>query len=142
MSVKLKNLTDAELARQMADTKFAKRITDAEIKSRRENLPKYKNDMTPEQLALAGALYAEQLKRYKKKIKEYNKAAIAATGLEHGDKVTRLQVGLFGMGCAEYFGKVIYDKRGRLAIRTTQCDGSGRKTFPLNKGWKKEYTEN
>ena len=119
-----------------------KKLTDIELESHRENLPRYKNDMTEEQLTESDALYAEQTRRYKKKIKEYNKAATAATELEHGDKVTRLQVGLFGMGCAEYFGKVIYDKRGRLAIRTKQCDGSGRKTFPLNKGWKKEYVEN
>ena len=93
--------------------------------------------MTEEQLTESDALYAEQLRRYKKKIKEYNKAATKATGLKHGDKVKRLQANLFGLTTVEYFGKVIYDKNGRLVIRIKMCDGSGRKTFPINKGWKK-----
>lgn len=114
-----------------------KEMTDDELQSHRKNLPKYKNNMTEEQLEFADAIYTEQLRRYKEKIKEHNKAATEATGLKRGDRVKRLQASLFGLATVEYFGKVIYDKRGRLTIRTTQCDGAGRKTFPINKGWKK-----
>ena len=121
-------------------------LTDEEITERRLALPKYKNDMTVEQSAESSALYAEQRRRYKERIKatatEYNKAATGATGLKHGDKVEFYVPGLFGaMGLSEkYQGKVIYDKKGRLSIRTTFADGSGRKTFSINKAWKKTVT--
>jgi len=112
-------------------------LSDAELKARRNDLPKYKNDMNLVQRSIADAIYLEQLRRYKGKVAEYNKKATEATGLKHGDKVSRFQTAAFGTGGEEYTGKVIYDKNGRLAIRTDRPDGTGRKTFPINKGWEK-----
>lgn len=117
-------------------TKIEK-MTDSQLEAERRDLPKYQNDMTTDQRDKAFAIYAEQLKRYKAKVAEYNATATKETGLKHGDKVSRFQPGLFGTGGEEYIGKVIFDRNGRLAIRTKKCDGSGRKTFKINKGWKK-----
>lgn len=114
-----------------------KNMTNEQLNVYRNKLPKYKNYMTNEQLIEADAIYLEQLKRYKKKVKEYNEAAMKATGLKHGDNVERFQLDAFGMGGESYTGRVLYDRNGRLIIRTKRCDGAGRRTFPLNKGWTK-----
>jgi hypothetical protein len=112
-------------------------MTDRELTYHREKLPKYKNDMSAEQLTRSEELYAEQLKRYQAKVAEHNAAATKATGLKHGDRVERFQASCFGMGGETYTGKVIYNRFGRLVIRTDRPDGSGKKTFPINKGWSK-----
>jgi hypothetical protein len=124
-----------EKATVMPEKTLAK-MADEELQVTRNNLPKYKNDMTSEQVKIADDIYKEQLKRYKNKVTEYNKEAEKATGLKHGDKVSKTMPGL-GIGVEEYTGKIIYDKNGRLAIKTNMPDGSGRKIFPINKGWTK-----
>ncbi len=110
-------------------------LSDAELKERRDALPKYKNDMTPEQIADGDAIYAEQNKRFKATVDKYNTDAMEKTGLKHGDEVTYTAQG-FGMP-ETYRGKVVYDKNGYLSVKTNIPDGSGRKIHGINIGWKK-----
>jgi len=117
------------------ETNYSK-MTDEELQTARNNLPKYKNEMTPEQIKIADNIYNEQLKRYKTNVTEYNKEAEKATSLKHGDKVSKVVSGL-GIGAEEYTGKIIYDKNGRLAVKTDIPDGAGKKIFPIDKRWKK-----
>ncbi|MDO9548158.1 MAG: LPD38 domain-containing protein [Candidatus Marinimicrobia bacterium] len=112
-------------------------LSDEELKARREALPKYKNDMTPEQITEGDALYAEQHKRFKVTVEEYNKAATEKTGLKHGDEVEYPAQGLGGLGAETYRGKVVYDKNGYLSVKTNVPDGSGKKIHGINIGWKK-----
>ena len=57
-------------------------LSDEELQALRDKLPKYKNDMTPEQAAQADDIYQEQLRRYKDDVKKYNKAWKKITTLE------------------------------------------------------------
>ena len=113
-------------------------MTDAELAAARAGLPAYRNDMTAGQEADTERLYAEQLRRYKESVAAYNTEAEQATGLHHGDRVSYGALGFGGLTMDTHYGKVIYDRNGRLAIRTSHADGSGRKTFPIHTGWKKE----
>ena len=116
-----------------------KTMTDKELTHHRNKLPNYKNYMTNDELEFADAIHREQMKRYNKKIEAFNLAAMGATGLKWGDKVERFVISAFGCGCGgeNYIGKVIHNRFGRLVIRTKRPDGSGKKTFPINKAWTK-----
>lgn len=112
-------------------------MTDDELKAIRRNMPKYLNEMTPEQQELANLVYAEQTRRFKALVAEYNAEAEKVTGLKKGDRVSCFAPTWFGVGGQEHIGKVIYDRNGYLSVKLDHVDGSGRKIFPISKRFQK-----
>ena len=111
-------------------------LTDQELADIRASLPKYTNDQTPIQAETDQLAYTEQMRRHKAAIADYNQCAIEATGLHHGDRVEATLPGMF-MSSHYYTGKVIYNRSGKLVVRTDRPDGAGRKFTPISKAWKK-----
>lgn len=111
-------------------------LTDVELQAKRDALPKYKNNMTPEQLAENDAVYQEQMRRYKAVVADYNARAEEVTGLKPGDRVSYVAPNIFGIGTETYAGTVIFDRTGRLAVKLDHAEGSGRKVVRIHKGFK------
>jgi len=114
--------------------------SDAELADIRAALPKYANDCTPEQAATDREVYAEQMRRYRA-VKEaaaadYNRQAIEATGLRHGDQVEATFAGAF-FSLDSFTGKVVYNRHGKLAVKTDRPDDTGRKMTPISRAWKR-----
>ena len=109
-------------------------FSDRQLADIRASLPKYANDCTPEQTAISQEVYAEQVRRYKAKVADYNRRATEATGLKHGDKVEATFASAF-MSTCNFTGKVVYDRNGKLAVKTDRPDDAGRKITNISKAW-------
>jgi len=109
--------------------------TDQELTNIRSSMPKHTNDCTPEQMAIDKAVYAEQIRRYRAEAADYNQRATEVTGLKHGDAVEATFQGAF-MSLDSYTGKVVYNRGGRLCVKTDRADDTGRKQTPISKAWK------
>lgn len=109
-------------------------LSNQQLKDVRASLPKYLNNCTPEQAITHQEVYAEQIRRYKAEVADYNRRATEATGLKHGDKVEATFASAFMSTCT-FTGKVVYDKNGRLAIKTDRPNDAGRRITPINKAW-------
>ena len=94
-------------------------LSDSELQTLRNELPKYKNEMTSDQIQLADALYKEGLLRHHKKLDERNDQILAETGLQIGDHVRTVAVNmLFGPGETIY-GRVVLTRSvgGSVAVK-------------------------
>ncbi len=111
-------------------------LSDEELQKIWDSLPKHPNGSVIKSKE-SDAIHQEMMKRYKAEVAKYNAEAEKETGLKHGDRVVKTVVNAFGTGTEEFTGKVVYDKNGRLSVKTDKPDGSGRKMFPIDKGWKK-----
>lgn len=92
-------------------------LTDEELMEERKKLPKYLNDMTDADKMASAILSVGGDRRNKTAIDEYNAKVIETTGINHGDLVTVMTTGLFGLSAGEAEGKVCYNREGRLVAR-------------------------
>jgi hypothetical protein len=84
--------------------------TDSELAAIRKSMPKYLNDMSPEQIELTNIVYAEQKRRYDEKhnqeVNQFNIDAEKA-GYKVGQRVKRFVSGLFGISGEVYQGTIV-----------------------------------
>ena len=111
-------------------------MTDSELTAIRKSMPKYLNNMTPEQTEISHAVYAEQKKRYDenkaKSYDEYN-SEVENHGFNIGDRVKYFARSMLGIGGAEVTGTV--KKRKKYYVKL-DYPFNGQKTSHLTSGWK------